>query len=82
MQRLPVSGQGKVGDTLWTTYGGSLSNYEVKDIVINDFCWAKFFNEGYVAEHKFLMSCLSFDLGKTVFLTREEAEKALERSKQ
>lgn len=72
----------KIRDTVYTTYGGNLSKYEVKSLVINDFCWAKLFNEEYVAEYKLIKSCISFDLGRTVFLTKEEAEKALERSKQ
>lgn len=75
---LPV----KIGDIVYTTYGGNLSEYKVKSFIINDFCWAELVNKEYVEEYKLITSCISFDFGKTVFLTKEEAEKALERSKQ
>lgn len=70
---LPV----KIGDIVYTTYGGNLSEYKVKSFIINDFCWAELVNKEYVEEYKLIKSCISFDFGKTVFLTKEEAEKHL-----
>lgn len=67
----------KVGDVVYTTYDGSLSEYKVMDLIRNDFWWAVLYNPYCAPEHQNEKSCLDFSLGRFVFLTREEAEKAL-----
>lgn len=67
----------KVGDTVYTTYHGSLSVYKVTEIRINDFLWAELYNPEYSDEYKTISVCLDFSFNEFVFLTSEEAEKAL-----
>ena len=67
----------KVGDTVYTTYHGSLSEYKVTEIRVNDFLWAELYNPKYSDEYKTEILCLDFSFNKFVFLTSEEAEKAL-----
>lgn len=67
----------KVGDTVYTTYHGSLSEYKVTEIRINDFLWAELYNPEYSDEYKTISVCLDFSFNEFVFLTSEEAEKAL-----
>lgn len=71
----------RVGDTVYTIYNASLSHYKVVEIIINDFVWAKLYNGEYSGEYKSKLICLDFSFNEFVFLTREEAEKALERMK-
>lgn len=66
-----------VGDTVYTTYHGSLSEYKVTEIRINDFLWAELYNPEYSDEYKTISVCLDFSFNEFVFLTSEEAEKAL-----
>lgn len=72
----------RVGDTVYTIYNASLSHYKVVEIIINDFVWAKLYNGEYSGEYKSELICLDFSFNEFVFLTREEAEKALERMKE
>lgn len=72
----------KVDDTVYTIYNASLSHYKVVKIIINDFVWAKLYNSEYSGEYKSKLICLDFSFNEFVFLTREEAEKALERMKE
>lgn len=72
----------KVGDTVYTTYHGSLSVYKVTEIRINDFLWAELYNPKYSDEYKTEIVCLDFSFNEFVFLTREEAEKALKEREQ
>ena len=67
----------KLGDIVYTTHHGSLSVYRVTEFIVNDFLWAELFNSDYSDEYKFTFVCLDFSFNKFVFLTREEAEKAL-----
>lgn len=67
----------RVGDTVYTIYNASLSHYKVVEIIINDFVWAKLYNGEYSGEYKSKLICLDFSFNEFVFLTREEAEKAL-----
>ena len=67
----------KVGDTVFTTYHGSLSVYRVTEFILNDFLWAKLHNSDYSREYESILVCLDFSFNEFVFLTREEAEKAL-----
>lgn len=61
----------KVGDVVYTTYGGSLSEYKVMDLIRNDFWWAVLYNPYYAPEHQNEKTCLDFSLGRFVFLTRK-----------
>lgn len=72
----------RVGDTVYTIHNASLSHYKVVEIIINDFVWAKLYNGEYSGEYKSELICLDFSFNEFVFLTREEAEKALERMKE
>ncbi len=71
----------KVGYIVYTTHHGSLSVYRVTEFIVNDFLWAELFNSDYSDEYKFNFVCLDFSFNKFVFLTREEAEKALKEQK-
>ena len=71
-----------VGDTVYTTYHGSLSEYKVTEIRINDFLWAELYNPKYSDEYKTELVCLDFSFNEFVFLTSEEAEKALKEREQ
>jgi hypothetical protein len=66
-----------VDDTVYTIYNASLSHYKVVEIIVNDFVWAKLYNGEYSGEYKSKLICLDFSFNEFVFLTREEAEKAL-----
>ena len=69
----------KVGDKVYITCG-DISEYIVDWIKYDGITiWAELKNEEYSKEYRTTIRCISFDLGKTVFLTREEAEKALRR---
>lgn len=72
----------RVGDTVYTIYNVSLSHYKVVEIIVNDFVWAKLYNGEYSGEYKSKLICLDFSFNEFVFLTREEAEKAMERMKE
>lgn len=67
----------KVGDRVYTTYHCSVSSYQVIELVMNDFLWAKLYNPDYSTEYKTELVCLDFSFNEFVFLTREEAEQAL-----
>lgn len=67
----------EVGDTVVTTYHGSLSVYRVTEFIINDFLWAKLYNPDYSREYETELVCLDFSFNKFVFLTSEKAEQAL-----
>lgn len=67
----------RVGDTVYTTFHGWLSEYKVIELVKNDFLWAKLYNPDYSPEDRNERVCLDFSFGNFVFLTREEADKAL-----
>lgn len=69
----------KVGDTLYEVTGRkTISEYRVKDIRVELFCvfieWE--IEKGFVWQS--LTGITQNEIGKTVFLTREEAEAALE----
>ena len=69
----------KVGDTMFITIGDSIIRYEIKRFEIDDLMiWAKGMNNDYALDAQTVTRCISFDLGKTIFLSEEEAEKALE----
>lgn len=72
----------KVGDSVFTTYHGCLSVYKVTEFIINDFLWAKLYNPDYSGEYATKLVCLDFSFNEFVFLTREEAEKALKESEE
>ncbi len=67
----------KVGKTIYRAYGFSVMEYTVVEIKFDSFImWFRGYNDEYVEEHKKFL----FDettIGKTVFLSREEAERAL-----
>ena len=72
----------KVGDTLYEVTGRkTISEYRVKAIRVELFCvfieWE--IEKGFVWQS--LVGITQDEIGKTVFLTREEAEKALEAMK-
>lgn len=72
----------KVGDTLYEVTGRkTISEYRVKAIRVELFCvfieWE--IEKGFVWQS--LSGITQNEIGKTVFLTREEAEKALEATK-
>lgn len=67
----------RVGDTVYTIYNVSLAHYKVVEIIVNDFVWAKLYNGEYSGEYKSKLICLDFSFNEFVFLTREEAEKAI-----
>ena len=72
----------KVGDTLYEVTGrNTISEYRVKAIRVEWFCvfieWE--IEKGFVWQS--LAGITPNEIGKTVFLTREEAEKALEEMK-
>ena len=73
----------KVVDTMFITIGDSIIRYEIKRFEIDDLMiWAKGVNNDYVWDAQTVTRCISFDLGKTIFLSEEEAEKALEERKE
>ena len=75
----------KVGDTVYEIAGGGISFPEISQIIINDdddiyFEWQTLniiWDVAEFGEGEFKLT----DIGKTVFLTREEAEKALKENK-
>lgn len=68
----------KVGDTMFITIGDSIIRYEIKRFEIDDLMiWAKGVNNDYAGDVRTVTRCISFDLGKTIFLSEEEAKKAL-----
>ena len=72
----------KVGDTVYeVTSRKTISEYRVKAIRVELFCIFIEWNivAGFVDKSMFGVSV--YEIGKTVFLTREEAEKALEARK-
>lgn len=57
---------------------GFISEYEVKQLIYDGiFIWAWLVNEKYQEPYKLIKRCLDFDVGKTIFFTREAAEAAL-----
>lgn len=71
----------KVGDKLYITCG-DISEYTVYWIRYDGITiWAELRNEKYCEEHRTTDRCISFDINKTVFLTREAAEAALKGEK-
>lgn len=71
--RLPC----KVGDTVYFVCG-NVSEYKICEVEYDGiFFIFRCFNQKYVDEHKWF-SFFDERIGKTVFLTREEAEKKLE----
>ena len=67
----------KVGDTIWVVCG-TISEYEITEFWYDGlFFMFKCTNAEYVQEHRDF-SFFDERIGKTVFLTREEAEKRLE----
>ena len=72
----------KVGDTMFITIGDSIIRYEIKRFEIDDLMiWAKGVNNDYALDAQTVMRCISFDLGKTIFLSEEEARKHLRKVK-
>ena len=72
----------KVGDTVYVICGW-VSEYKVERLEYDGvFIWAELVNESYNAEDRTTKRCISFDLNKTVFLTREAAEAALKEREQ
>ena len=68
----------KVGDTVWVINSLWVSEYTVKSVFWDDvFFQFKAENENYAEDCRYF-SFFDERIGKTVFLTREEAEKALE----
>lgn len=67
----------KLGDIVYTTYNGSVSVYRVIELVMNGLLWAKLYNPDYSLEYETILACLDYSFNEFVFLTREEAEKAL-----
>lgn len=69
----------KVGEVIYTVCGFSCSEYKVEKFVWDGvFIWCVASNPAYAPEYSKISRCLSFDLNKTIFLTREEAERKLE----
>ena len=70
----------KVGDTLYEpTNSGTISSYLVRGFRIEPFdsIWVEWdILDGFV--YRYISGVNADEIGKTVFLTREEAEKALE----
>lgn len=67
----------EVGDTVYVICG-FVSEYKVQQIIYDGiFLWADLLNEKYAIPDNTATRCISFDLGKTIFLTKEEAEQAL-----
>ena len=60
----------KVGDTIYHTFTGKVDYFEVYDIQVH--------NDGIYVTYDFNRYFNADEFGKTVFLTREEAEKKLE----
>lgn len=57
---------------------GFISEYEVKQLIYDGiFIWAWLVNEKYTEPYKLIKRCLDFDIGKTIFFTREAAKAAL-----
>lgn len=69
--------QCKVGDTIYFVCGYNMSDYTVKSIEYDNIFWQfDCENDMYAVEHR-RFSFFDERIGKTVFLTREEAERAL-----
>ena len=63
---------------MFITIGDSIIRYEIKRFEIDELTiWAKGVNDDYALDAQTVTRCISFDLGKTIFLSEEEAEKAL-----
>ena len=67
---------------MFITIGDSIIRYEIKRFEIDDLMiWAKGVNNDYALDVQTVMRCISFDLGKTIFLSEEEARKHLRKVK-
>ena len=65
-----------VGDKIYVILGNEILTYTVDDFVYDGtFIWCHASNPNYCSEHRSTYRCISFDLGKTIFLNKIEAER-------
>lgn len=70
-----------VGEKIYIILGDDILEYTVTDFKYDGhFIWCHAENPAYCAEHRSTYRCISFDLGKTIFTNRTDAEKEMKRS--
>lgn len=63
----------RVGDKIYVDFGVSVAEYTVDDFVYDGYLiWCHASNESYSPENRNIYRCISFDLGKTIFLDRNQ----------
>ena len=70
-----------VGEKIYIVLGDDILEYTVTDFVYDgNFIWCHAANPAYCVEHRNIYRCISFDLGKTIFTSRTDAEKETKQS--
>lgn len=64
----------EIGDEVYLLSGvDDIYPYKVDSFEYNGVLWANLVNNDYVPEHRSVKRCISFDLGKTIFLSKADA---------
>lgn len=70
-----------VGEKIYIILGNDILEYTVTKFVYDgNFIWCHAENSLYCAEHRNVYRCISFDLGKTIFTSRTDAEKEVKQN--